>query len=258
MFFHARIFLSSLVFFGILEFISTDFISSNLAFLSDRVFFLSFLIFLILTIYFYQVSKKIAGNFRMTPLPVFFVISSFGLLYFIQAHWQQNFFILLCTGVYYLIHISLFRMRSCKSDQTAIGILSGGNVATIFLIYAVAYGIYLNFAISLWFLMATIMLITTLISFQYFFLVCKKKMLALSYGFILGFIMTEIFWVLSFWPFGYLTTSVTGLIFYFVFWDIIQCYFLEKLSKRRIVANMVFLSIVIAMVLSSTRWFPSV
>jgi hypothetical protein len=70
--------------------------------------------------------------------------------------------------------------------------------------------------------------------------------------------MAEIFWVLNFWPFGYLTTSVAGLVFYFVFWDIIQCHFLQKLSKRRIVANMVFLSIIVMMVLSSTRWFPAV
>ena len=38
MFFHARIFLYSLIFFGILEFVSIDFISSKLAFLSDKNF----------------------------------------------------------------------------------------------------------------------------------------------------------------------------------------------------------------------------
>ncbi len=258
MFFHVRIFLYSLIFLGVLEFVSIDFISSELAFLSDKSIFFTVLIFLGLLVYFYQVSKKISRNSNMTLIPVLFVVGSFGLLYFIQTHWQQNCFIVICTFVYYLIHLAIYRLRSCKKDQTALGVMSAGSIATIFLLYSVAYGIYLNFAISLWFLMATIMVITTLISFQYLLFVCENKMLVLSYGLILGFIMTEIFWVLSFWPFGYLTTSVAGLVLYFVFWDIIQCHFLQKLSKRRIVANMVFLGIIVMMVLSSTRWFPAV
>ena len=258
MFFHVRIFFYSLIFLGILEVVSLDFVSSNLAFLSNKSFFLSGLFFLALVFYFYQIAKKTARNFRMTPIPVLFVIGSLGLLYFIQAHWQQNFFILICTFGYYFIHLALYRLRSCQKDQTALGILSGGNAATIFLIYAVTYGIYLNFAISLWFLMATILFFTTLISFQYFLLVGESKLSMLSYALILGFIMAEIFWVLSFWPFGYLTTGVAGLIFYFVFWDIIQCHFSQKLSQKRIVFNLVFLSILVIVVLSSARWLPVV
>lgn len=258
MFFHVRIFLYSLIFFVILEFISADLISSNLAFLSTKVFFLAVLAFLGLISYFYQVSKKISKSPKMTPIPVIFVIGSFGLLYFIQADWQQDIFISICAFAYYLMHIALYRLRLYKKDQTAIGIIAAGSIAAIFLIYSVAYGIYLNFAIPLWFLMAVVMLLTTLISFQYFLLMQEKKLLTLGYSLILGFVMAEIFWVLNFWPFGYLTTGVCGLVFYFVFWDIIQGYFSKKLSKRRIVANMVFLSALIIMVLSSARWLPVV
>jgi hypothetical protein len=258
MFFHARIFFHSLIFLGILEFISLDFVSSNLAFLSARNFFLASLGFLVLIFYFYQVAKKVSGSFSLTPIPVFFAAGSLGLLYFIQAHWEQNCFIVICAFVYYFIHLALYRLHLYRKDKTALGILSAGNTATIFLIYAVTYGIYLNFAISLWFLMTVILLCTTLISFQYFLLVGENKMLMLSYALILGFIMAEIFWVLSFWPFGYLTTGVAGLIFYFVFWDIIQCHFSQKLSKRRIVFNLVFLSILVTVVLSSARWLPVV
>lgn len=258
MFFHAQIFLYSLVFFGILEFVSTDFMSSGLASLSENNFFISILVFFALIFYFYQVSKKISKNFSMTPVPVFFVIGSFGLLYFIQSHLQQNLFISICTFAYYFIHIALYRLHTYKKDKTAIGIISAGNVAAIFLMYAVAFGVYLNFTIPLWFLMAAIMLITMLIGSQYFLLISEDKARVLNFSLILGFIMAEIVWVLNFWPFGYLTTSVVGLIFYFVFWDIIQCHFLEKLSKRRIVANMVFLGVIVTIVLSSTRWLPVV
>jgi hypothetical protein len=258
MFFHAQIFLYSLAFFGVLEFISTDFVSGNLSSLSDKHFFFLALIFIGLFFYFFQISKKISRSLLMLPVPIFFVTGSFALLYFIQSRWQQHFFILICAFVYYFIHIALYRLRACKKDQTALGILSAGNVATIFLIYAVAFGIYLNFAIGLWFFMTVIIIITMTMGFQYFFLINDDKMTVLSFSLILAFIMAELIWVLNFWPFGYLTTSVSALAFYFVFWDIIQCHFLQKLSKRRIVANMIFLGVIVAIVLSSTRWLPIV
>lgn len=258
MFFHVKIFLYSLIFLVILEFISTDFISSPLGILSDKRNFFLVLIFLGLFFYFFQVARKISRKLAMTPVPVFFVIGTFGLLYFITARWQQHFFIVLCSFIYYFIHLALYRLRSCQKDKTAIGVLSAGNVASIFLMYSVAYGIYLNFAISLWIFMLAIMLITITIGFQFFLLINENKRAVLNYSVILGLIMAEMVWVLNFWPFGYLTTSVCGLIFYFVFWDVIQCYFLQKLSKRRIVANMVFLGVIIAIVLSSTRWLPAV
>jgi len=258
MFFHAKIFLHTLIFLGILEFISTDFIGDRLVILTSKNLLLSIIIFLALFFYLFQVSRKISRNLTMTSVPIFFVAGSIGLLYFIQARWQQHFFILLCSIVYYFIHLSIYRLRSCRKDQTAIGILGGGNVAAIFLIYAVAYGIYLNFAISLWLLMAVIMLVTILITYQYFLLIRESKKSALNYSVILGFVMAEIVWVLNFWPFGYLTTSVIGLVFYFIFWDIIQCHFLEKLSKRRIIANMILLGVIVTIVLSSTRWLPAV
>jgi len=258
MFFHAKIFLYSLIFLGILEFISTDLISAQLGVLSDKGNFFISLIFLGLLFYFFQVARKITKRLAMTAVPIFFVTGSFGLLYFIASHWQQHFFIILCTFIYYFIHLALYRLRSCRKDQTALGILSAGNVATIFLMYSVACGIYLNFAISLWIFMLAIMLITIAIGFQFFLLINENKRAVLNYSVILGLIMAEMIWVLNFWPFGYLTTSVCGLIFYFVFWDIIQCHFLQKLSKRRIVANMVFLGVIIAIVLSSTRWLPAV
>ncbi len=258
MFFHVRIFLYSLVFFGILELVSMDFVSSQLAMLTENKFFLILFMFVAVVFYFYQISKKISRSPSMTPIPTLFVVGSLGLLYFIENHWQQNVFILICAFIYYFLHIALYRLQLYRKDKTAIGIISAGNVAAVFLMYAVAYGIYLNFAISLWFFMAFIFLVTMFLGFQYFWLINENKRIVLNYSLILGFVMAEIVWVLNFWPFGYLTTSVVGLIFYFVFWDIIQRHFLQKLSKRRIVANMVFLGVIVTIVLSSTRWFPAI
>jgi len=70
--------------------------------------------------------------------------------------------------------------------------------------------------------------------------------------------MAEIVWILNFWPFGYLTTGVISLIFYYVFWDLIQCHFFNMLSKKRVLGHMLIFGFLVAMVLSSTRWLPLV
>jgi len=246
MFFHFHIFLYSLFFFFILEFIAGDVISSRLAEVSGAggAIWLAIVSFFLLFVYFYQIAKRVSQRTSMTPIPLLLVVSTLGLLYFVQSIKQEQLLILLSAFAYYFLHIALYRLRSYEKDQTARGIIAAGSVATIFLFNATAYGIYLNFAIPLWILMTMLMAITVLVSFQYF------------YSLVLGFVMAEIVWVLNFWPFGYLTTGVISLIFYYVFWDLVQCHFLDTLSKKRVITNMFFFGVLVALVLSSTRWLP--
>jgi len=143
-------------------------------------------------------------------------------------------------------------------DKTARGIIAAGSIATFFLFYALSYGIYLNFDIPLWVLMLVLTFVTILVSFQYFWLINENKKHVLNYSLVLGLVMAEIIWVLNFWPFGYLTTGVITLIFYYVFWDLVRCHFLDELSKKRVVANMIFFGFLVALVLSSARWLPVV
>jgi len=256
MFFHFQVFLYSLIFFFVLEFVASDGVSSQLAGLSKGGTWLAVFIFFFLFVYFYQIAKRVSQRASMTPIPLMLVISTFGLLYFVQSIKQQQLLIILSALAYYFLHIALYRLRSAKRDQTARAIIAAGSVATIFLFYATAYGIYLNFAISLWILMAMLMLVTIFVSFQYFWLINDDEKNVLNYSLVLGFVMAEIVWVLNFWPFGYLTTGVISLIFYYVFWDLVQCYFLNVLSKKRVITNMFFFGTLIALVLSSTRWLP--
>jgi hypothetical protein len=245
-----------LVFYFTLQLIASDAVSTKLAELSNGGFWLVVIIFLLLFVYFYQIAKRVSQRASMTPIPLLLVISTLGLLYFVQSIKQEQLLILLSAFAYYFLHIALYRLRSYAKDKTARGIIAAGSVATIFLFNATAYGIYLNFAISLWILMAMLMSITILVSFQYFWLINDNMKNVLNYSLVLGFVMAEIVWVLNFWPFGYLTTGVISLIFYYVFWDLVQCHFLDVLSKRRVVMNMFVFGALVALVLSSTRWLP--
>jgi hypothetical protein len=179
-------------------------------------------LFFALLVYFYQIAKRVSQRWSMTPMPVLFTLSTWGLLYFVQSRNQQYVLITLASIAYYLVHISLYRLHVYYKDKTARGIIAAGSIATFFLFYAMSYGIYLNFDISLWILILVLTFVTMLVSFQYFWLINENKKNVLNYSLVLGLIMAEIVWVLNFWPFGYLTTGVITLIFYYVFWDLVR------------------------------------
>lgn len=257
MFFQFQIFLYSLVYFLFLELIfSNSFV--DWATSAGDLQMTATLIFILLLVYFYQIAKRISRRAIMTPIPVILAMSAMSLLYFVQSIKQQHLLIALGTGAYYFLHIALYRLRACETDKTARGIMAAASVSTIFLFYATSYGIYLNFVIPLWILMVSLMIVTVLVSLQYFWLISEDKKNVLNYSLVLGFVMAEIVWILNFWPFGYLTTGVISLIFYYVFWDLVQCHFLDNLSKRRVATNMIVFGFLTALVLSSTRWLPIV
>ncbi len=258
MFFHIKIFLYSIIFFLLAQFISSDYFSSTILSFSKTGIWALILLIIILLTYFYQIVRRVSQRRSMTPMPLLFTLSTWGLLYFVQSRNQQYALIILSSIVYYLVHISLYRLHVYYKDETARGIIAAGSIATFFTFYSMSYGIYLNFDIPLWIFILLLTIATIFISFQYFWLINENKKDAMKYSLILGLIMSEIAWTLNFWPFGYLTTSVISLIFYYVFWDLIKSHFLNELSKRRVVANMIFFGFLVTLILLSTKWLPVV
>ncbi|MFA6383495.1 MAG: hypothetical protein WCX17_03660 [Parcubacteria group bacterium] len=236
--------LFSLVFFVSLEII---------VFKANFVFPIALFLFL-LSLY---EGRKIGGRWLFSVLPVFFVLSSIALLYLIGLTYEQQIFIILSSCMYYLSLFSAYRLGQYSGDQTAKGMNMAAAFATIFFTYSSAYGLYLNFFVPLYYLMLAYLIVTLLVSFQYFAIVKEKQLkIVWIYSLLLALIMTEIVWTMNFWPFGYLTTGVIALILYYVLWDLTQSYFLNLLSRKRVVANMVFFSVLIAIVLLTAKWIP--
>ncbi|MFA7209314.1 MAG: hypothetical protein WC120_03425 [Parcubacteria group bacterium] len=201
--------------------------------------------------------RKVGGKWFFSVLPVFFTLSSAALLYLITLDFEQQIFILLSSGMYYLSMFGAYRLGIYAGDKTAKGMNMAAMAATIFFTYAGAYGLYLNFLVPLYYLMLVYLVVTLLVSYQYFLIIKSDgRKIVWAYSFLLALIMTEIVWTMNFWPFGYLTTGVIALILYYVLWDLAQSYFLDLLDKKRVVANMVFFSTMVILVLLSAKWLP--
>lgn len=203
--------------------------------------------------------RKIGGKWFFAILPIFFTLSSSALLYLINLAYEQQIFILLASGMYYLALLGAYRLGLYDGDKTAKGMNMAAMASTIFFTYAASYGLYLNFLVPLYYLILVYLSVTLFVSYQYFSIIKNDdRKTVWIYSFLLAMAMSEIVWTMNFWPFGYLTTGVAALILYYVLWDLTQSYFLNLLSKKRVVANMVFFSVLIAMVLLSAKWLPVV
>lgn len=243
MLFKLRPFILSLLFVIGLEFVV----------LKSIYVFLALVILVMLAIF---AGRKIGGKWFFSSLPAIFTISSTGLLYLISTAIEKQIFIFFAFLFFYLILLGSARLREYNRDQTARGMIMAATAATIFFGFSSSYGLYLNFLVPLWVLMLTYFAITILISFQYFSIIQDNRPRIWTYSLLLSLVMTELIWAMNFWPFGYLTTGVIALILYYVLWDLTQSYFLNLLSRRRVVANMTFFSLIVVMVLLSAKWLP--
>jgi hypothetical protein len=202
-------------------------------------------------------SRHLGKSWRFSVLPIFFTISSIALLYLIGIPYEQHSYIILASILYYMSLFGAYRLGEYQGDKTARGMNMAATSATIFFTYAGAYGLYLNFLVPLWILMLAYLIITLLVSYQYFSIIKNDdaKMVWI-YSFLLALAMAELIWTMNFWPFGYLTTGVIALILYYVLWDIIHSHFLMILTKKRVLANATVLSMLVILILLSSKWIP--
>lgn len=202
--------------------------------------------------------KRETGKWIFSILPLSLALASAGLLYFVSIPLEKQLFILASAFFYYLTFLGISRIGENPKDRTAEAMLAAGSFASLLFIYFVSYGFYLNFLVPVFVLMLTFFFATFLISFQYFTLAKRDpRHRTFFYTFLSALVMSEAAWALNFWPFGYLTTGVVALILYYVIWEVIRSYFLDILDKKRMAYNMAFLSVLIVMVLVSSKWMPN-
>jgi len=245
MFLKLRPFFYSLIFLGGLELI---------VFFHRHVL----IILLFLMIFSCFQGRWMGKKWSFSVLPVLFSISSGSLLYLITLSFEQQIFILLAFLMYYLSLFGAYRLGQYDGDKTASGMNMSSAMSTLFFVFSSSFGIYLNFLVPLYWLILTYLIATLLVSYQYLIIIKKEeKKIVWIYSFLLALVMGEIIWVLSFWPFGYLTVGTVALIIYYMQWDLIRSYFLEDLSRKKMATNFVFFSIMIALILTSSKWLPS-
>ncbi len=189
-------------------------------------------------------------------LPMLLTVSSVVLLAFINTPSEQGLFLTLATFAYYTLLLGLYRLSRAPQDLTARAIVSMNAMIAMFFYLSVLYGLYINFTVPVW----SFMILYGLGAFgtlsQYLRILTTDTKRVALYSLIGALALAELAWVVNFLPFGYLTSGVIVLMFFFVLFDLAQDEILETLSKKRVLAHVGMFLLLLIMVLWSSRWLP--
>lgn len=248
MIFEPRILFWSLLFFAVLWYAQ----SQELLFSASGYLVTLVPLLIISSIAGYQLYRRIVRIF--VPLVLSAVIPL--LLSLIDQRSNALIFMIIGSLMYYFGLLSMYRLRKAPQDQTAQSLLHATLMASIFFFYCAVTGFFLNFAFPpLWFVMIIVGIVTTLVTYVSFLTVSREdQQRNFLYSSLVGFLLTEVFFVASFWPFGYLTTGALLTIGYFLFWEMALDAFLHTLSMRKIFFRIALLGVIILIVLLSTPW----
>lgn len=200
-------------------------------------------------------AKKITKRFRNGFLPLFLSFSIPSFLLLVDSPREKTVIAIIAAGMYYIAFLALYRIRHAPTDRTARTLLSISMLSVLFFFYSAAFGFYLNFSVPLW----SLILLFTLGSFGAAFqtlsaaLTAEKRRVAL-YSSAIAFGTAEIAWLISFWPFGYLTAGAAMLLFFYIPWDMANSFFLDSLSRRRTIVSFLVTLVLLGLLLWSAPW----
>ncbi|MBP7060460.1 MAG: hypothetical protein KBA91_00595 [Candidatus Moranbacteria bacterium] len=200
-------------------------------------------------------SKRLTNRFSDAFIPILLSLSSPTLLSLIDNQNERQVFVALSVLMYYFALLGNYRLRHAPTDKTGEAFLNTAAMAALFFFFAGLDGFYLNFSFPLWGLMLLYFLGAALTSYETFVSVDRsERRRVILYSVLLGLIMGELAWVMSLWPFGYLTTGALGTIFFFIIWDISFDAFRQALSLRKAALRILFFLGLIVLLLYSTPW----
>lgn len=200
-------------------------------------------------------SRRLTERFSDAFIPILLSISSPTLLSLIDSPSERQVFVFLSVAMYYFALLGNYRLRHAPTDKTAEAFLNTAAMAALFFFYAGLQGFYLNFSFPLWGLMLLYFFGSALTGYETFMNVDQgEKKRVIMYSVLLGLIMGEMVWVMSLWPFGYLTTGALGTILFFIAWDISFDAFRQSLSLKKAALRILFFLGLILLLLLSSPW----
>lgn len=215
----------------------------------------------------------LARKVRFLAIPFFLSIGSANLLFFIDNQVEKQIFIGLSAVIYYLALLGAYRLKVYDCDQTAQGMVALSTISTIFFWFVSILGWYINFQVDGWLLIITFFISSFFISLPSLY-ICQtkpshnekdscgylnhnrqiKNEQIIFLNFVLAFVISQIAWLSTFWPFNNLTTGSFLLIIFYVFYDIIRMFLRGELAKKRVIKRVLLFIILSAVILATAQW----
>ncbi len=201
-------------------------------------------------------AKRLTDRWYTAYLPSTLAFSVPFLLSLIDRGVETRVFIIAAAGLYYLALLGVYRLHQAPQDKTARAMLNLAALASLFFVFAATYGLYLNYEIPLALLLGVFFTGSFVVAFQTFFAATEPKdaRTSLLSAFVVGLLMTELMWVVHFWPFGYVTVGMAMLIHFFFFWKLGVDFLQDDIPLKRLLIQGGILLLLLGTLIFSAHW----
>ncbi len=250
MLFHFRVF-----FFATLFFVSLLIISERPVVPSWSFFLLTAGSLIMLSVI---AAHQLTDFWYTAYLPSTLALSVPLLLSLIDRGFETRVFIIAASILYYGSLLGIYRVRQNVQDKTARALLNVAALASLFFVFTATYGLYINYEVPLVVLLGVYFFSSFIVTFQtlYGAIEPKKRLskLILLFAFSVGMMITELMWVVHFWPFGYLTVGVAMLIHFFLLWRIAFDCLRDQFVLKQTLQESLALLFLLALLVMTSPW----
>lgn len=195
------------------------------------------------------------GILRRSLLPILLTMGVLSFIFFMpEPVFRQVIMIVSTICLYFvLLNIDQFPYKSFLITRLNFSFVS--LVAAYLLYYSVSH-LSVSFAMPLW----TLMLIVVAVSFGIVYSVLWASGIDRSktilYTVLFGFLMSEVFLVVSFWPVDPSAKSIVLVVALYIFWGIFS-HWLERIITKRVVLEYILVGLIlVGVVLVTASWLP--
>lgn len=195
------------------------------------------------------------GIIRRSILPILLSLGVLSFGFFMPINmFKQTVMVVGTLCMYFLLmYVDQFPYKSFLITRLNYSFIA--LVAAYLLFFAIGH-LSVSLAMPLWLLM----IIVVFLSFSIFYAILwasgLERNLVVLYTVLLGFLISEIFLIISFWPVDPSAKSIVLVVALYIFWGILS-HWLEKILTTRVVVEYILVGLfLMGLVLVTATWLP--
>lgn len=195
-------------------------------------------------------------NYFFLISPIFLLCGTILFLMFLKSNVLIHSSILFFSFIFFLFSESLFANFYDYQHQSypLENVLTGINLLALFLIYSHIFLFLTLFHFPLWVMLVILILITFISSYQLFYTYKIARKINYLYSIITTIIILEIFWSIMFLPTNFYVNGLILINVYYIIIGMSYFYFMETLTKARIIRHLSISLIIITLTLITAKW----
>lgn len=188
--------------------------------------------------------------------PIFLLCGAILFLLFLKSGILMHLSILFFSFIFFLFSESLFANFYDYEHQSypLENVLTGVNLLALFLIYSHIFLFLTMFHFSLWIILAILILITFISSYQLFYTYKIERKINYFYSIITTIIIFEVFWSIIFLPTNFYVNGLILINVYYIIIGMSYFHFMEILTKARIIRHLSISLIIVILTLATAQW----